>query len=47
LYVFSSAASGTPADVNRAWAAAFTLILIVVLLYVIARLLTRRDATRR
>jgi phosphate transport system permease protein len=47
LYVFSSAASGTPADVNRAWAAAFTLILIVVLLYVIARLLTRRDATNR
>jgi phosphate transport system permease protein len=47
LYVFSSAASGTPADVNRAWAAAFTLILIVVLLYVVARLLTRRDATNR
>jgi phosphate transport system permease protein len=47
LYVFSSAAAGTPADVNRAWAAAFTLILIVVLLYVIARLLTRRDATNR
>jgi phosphate transport system permease protein len=47
LYVFSSAASGTPADVNRAWAAAFTLILIVVLLYVVARLLTRRDATSR
>jgi phosphate transport system permease protein len=47
LYVFSSAASGTPADVNRAWAAALTLILIVVLLYVVARLLTRRDAANR
>ncbi len=47
LYVFSSAASGTPADVNRAWAAALTLILIVVLLYVAARLLTRRDASNR
>jgi phosphate transport system permease protein len=47
LYVFSSAAAGTPADVNRAWAAAFTLILIVVLLYVVARLLTRRDALNR
>jgi phosphate transport system permease protein len=47
LYVFSSAAGGTSADVNRAWAAALTLILIVVLLYVVARLLTRRDATNR
>ncbi len=47
LYVFSSAAGGTTPDVNRAWAAALTLILIVVLLYVIARLLTRRDATNR
>jgi phosphate transport system permease protein len=47
LYVFSSAASGAPADVNRAWAAALTLILIVVLLYVLARLLTRRDAANR
>jgi phosphate transport system permease protein len=47
LYVFSSAASGAPADVNRAWAAALTLILIVVLLYVMARLLTRRDAANR
>jgi phosphate transport system permease protein len=47
LFVFSSAASGTPADVNRAWAAALTLILIVVMLYVAARLLTRRDALNR
>lgn len=47
LYVYSSAAAGTPADVNRAWAAAMTLILIVVLLYVIARLLTRRDVLNR
>jgi phosphate transport system permease protein len=47
LFVFSSAASGTPADVNRAWAGALTLILIVVLLYVLARLLTRRDALNR
>jgi len=47
LFVFSSAAAGTPADVNRAWAGALTLILIVVLLYVVARLLTRRDALNR
>src|SRR5665213_1831760 len=47
LFVFSSAAAGTPADVNRAWAGALTLILIVVLLYVAARLLTRRDALNR
>jgi phosphate transport system permease protein len=47
LYVFSSAAAGTTAQVNRAWAAAFTLIMLVVLLYVVARLLTRRDALNR
>jgi phosphate transport system permease protein len=47
LFVFSSAAAGTPADVNRAWAGALTLILIVVLLYIVARLLTRRDALNR
>ncbi|MDQ1485169.1 MAG: phosphate transport system permease protein [Actinomycetota bacterium] len=47
LFVFSSAQSGTPADLSRAWAGALTLILIVVLLYVVARLLTRRDALNR
>jgi len=44
LLIFQQASSAYPASVDRAWAAAFTLILIVVVLYVGARLLTRRDA---
>ena len=47
LVVFLFAKSSSPYDVNRAWAAALTLILIVVVLYVIARLLTRRNALAR
>jgi phosphate transport system permease protein len=47
LYIFSQAGSAFKVDVNRAWAAAMTLILIVVLLYVVARLLTRRDPLNR
>jgi len=44
VYIFQSARSSSDFDVNRAWAAAMTLILIVVVLYVLARLLTRRNA---
>ena len=47
LYVFQGAGSSSNFDVDRAWAAAFTLILIVVVLYVAARLLTRRNALAR
>lgn len=47
LVVFLFARSSSPFDVNRAWAAALTLILIVVVLYVAARLLTRRNALAR
>jgi phosphate transport system permease protein len=47
LYIFSQAGSAFKVDVNRAWAAAMTLIFIVVLLYVVARLLTRRDPLNR
>jgi phosphate transport system permease protein len=47
LYIFSQAGSAFKVDIDRAWAAAMTLILIVVLLYVVARLLTRRDPLNR
>ena len=47
LLIFQQASSAYPAAIDRAWAAAFTLILIVVALYVGARLLTRRDALNR
>jgi phosphate transport system permease protein len=47
LFIFQQASSAYPVSINRAWAAAFTLILIVVLLYVVARLLTRRDYLNR
>jgi phosphate transport system permease protein len=43
LFVFQGAGSSSTFDVDRAWAAALTLILIVVVLYVAARLLTRRN----
>jgi phosphate transport system permease protein len=43
VYVFQNARSSSDFDVNRAWAAALTLILVVVILYVAARLLTRRN----
>jgi phosphate transport system permease protein len=42
-YIFLNARSSSEFDVQRAWAAALTLILIVVVLYVAARLLTRRN----
>jgi len=40
---FLLARSSSNFDVDRAWAAALTLVLIVVLLYIAARLLTRRN----
>jgi phosphate transport system permease protein len=43
VYIFQNAQSAQSFDVQRAWAAALTLILIVVVLYVAARLLTRRN----
>jgi len=47
LYVFAQAGNAFQVNVDRAWAAAMTLILIVVLFYVVARLLTRRDSFNR
>lgn len=47
VMVFLGARSSSTFDVDRAWAAALTLILIVVVLYVTARLLTRRNALAR
>jgi phosphate transport system permease protein len=47
LYVFQNAGSSSNFDVDRAWAAALTLIVMVVVLYVAARLLTRRNALAR
>jgi phosphate transport system permease protein len=43
LYVFQQAGSAFDVAVNRAWAGALTLIIIVLLLTVVARLLTRRN----
>jgi phosphate transport system permease protein len=43
VYIFQNAQSAASFNVQRAWAAALTLILIVVVLYVAARLLTRRN----
>jgi phosphate transport system permease protein len=43
VFIFQKATSPSNFDVQRAWAAALTLILIVVLLYTAARLLTRRN----
>jgi phosphate transport system permease protein len=47
LYIFAGARSASDFNVDRAWAAALTLIGIVVILYVGARLLTRRNALVR
>lgn len=47
VYIFQNARSPSTFDVQRAWAAALTLILIVVVLYVSARLLTRRNQLAR
>jgi phosphate transport system permease protein len=47
LFIFSGARSSSDFNVDRAWAAALTLIAIVVLLYVAARLITRRSTVGR
>jgi phosphate transport system permease protein len=47
LYIFLNVQSPSNFNVQRAWSAALTLILIVVVLYVAARLLTRRNALAR
>jgi phosphate transport system permease protein len=47
LFIFNNALTSSTFNVQRAWAAALTLILIVVVLYVAARLLTRRNALAR
>lgn len=44
LFVFQNAGSSSQFDVDRAWAAALTLILLVVILYAGARLFTRRNS---
>jgi phosphate transport system permease protein len=43
LYVFDQATSSARGAVDRAWAAALALIVVVVLLYVAARLITRKN----
>jgi phosphate transport system permease protein len=47
LFIFQNALTSSTFNVQRAWAAALTLILVVVVLYVAARLLTRRNALAR
>jgi phosphate transport system permease protein len=47
VFIFQNALTSSTFNVQRAWAAALTLILIVVVLYVAARLLTRRNALAR
>ena len=44
VFVFQGAGSSSQFDVQRAWAAALTLVMIVAILYVSARVLTRRNA---
>jgi phosphate transport system permease protein len=46
-YIFSQIGQGRPVNYDRAWAAALTLITIVLVLYVGARLLTRRNTLSR
>ena len=47
LFIFQGARSSSDFDVDRAWAAALTLILFVMVLYIAARLLTRRNSLAR
>jgi len=47
LFIFQGAGSSSQFDVNRAWAAALTLIVFVMVLYIAARLLTRRTALKQ
>ena len=46
-FIFDQAGQGRDINFDRAWAAALTLIIIVLVLYVIARLLTRRNTLAR
>jgi len=46
-FIFSQIGLGRPVTYDRAWAAALTLITIVLVLYISARLLTRRNTLRR
>jgi phosphate transport system permease protein len=46
-FIFSQIGLGRPANYDRAWAAALTLIIIVLVLYISARLLTRRNTLTR
>jgi phosphate transport system permease protein len=46
-FIFDQAGQGRDINFDRAWAAALTLIIIVMVLYVIARLLTRRNTLAR
>ena len=47
LFIFQGAKSSSTFDVDRAWAASLTLIAIVAILFIAARLLTRRGALSR
>src|SRR5947209_7283765 len=47
LFIFQGAGSSSNFDVARAWAAALTLIVFVMVLYIAARLLTRRTALKQ
>jgi phosphate transport system permease protein len=47
VFIYQGALSSSDFDVQRAWAAALTLILIVISLSVVARLLTRRNKLTR
>jgi phosphate transport system permease protein len=46
-FIFSQIGLGRPVNYERAWAAALTLIVIVLVLYISARLLTRRNTLSR
>jgi phosphate transport system permease protein len=46
-FIFSQIGLGRPVNYDRAWAAALTLIVLVLVLYVSARLLTRRNTLSR
>jgi phosphate transport system permease protein len=46
LFVFSEAGQPNQTAIDRAWAGALTLILIVVILNVVARLIVSRRALR-
>ena len=46
-FIFSQIGLGRPVNYDRAWAAALTLIVLVLVLYISARLLTRRNTLSR